>query len=138
MDNAWKPLYDWINFPKSVTRRRERTQKLTTFGKGDTRFHTVVAKCLWKLANSPHYPWGRAALTPSVYSAIPMHLKVGGVCAEYTEGVQVFFFRNLSVMAPMRTAFMTPIYVSPGLGLRMLRAETVGVFPRHVHQRLPR
>ena len=76
MNDAWLPLHNWVHAPKSAKGHQARINTLTTFGKKDKSFHKVVAKCLWKHANSPNHPWGRAALTPSVYSAIPVHSKV--------------------------------------------------------------
>ena len=94
MNDAWMTLYDWVHAPKTSKGHKRRLALLTTFSKKDTSFHTVVAKSLWKHANAPNHPWGRAALTPSVYSALPMQSKVMGVCRIYIGSLLGFFFVN--------------------------------------------
>ena len=74
---AWKPLKKWL-FDCTEKVAAVRGKALTKFGKEDKEFHSVVAKCLWNLANGPNLPWGRGAVQPAVYSDIPIHEKVVG------------------------------------------------------------
>ena len=68
---AWLPLSKWI-FSADDTEVKDRHEKLLTFNKDDKVFHTLVAKCLWRLARGANLPWGRSAVQANVYSAIPV------------------------------------------------------------------
>ena len=68
---AWVPLNTWMISDE------ERTKRLTNFNKTDVDLHSVVAKCLWNLANGDNRPWGVAASKPESYDAVPVKDKVG-------------------------------------------------------------
>ena len=72
---AWKPLREWLlDGPEDTYDERQRT--LVKFNKKSKEFIHVVAKCLWRMAGGPNLPWGRGAVQPVVFSAIPHHEKV--------------------------------------------------------------
>ena len=74
---AWNPLSVWLfNCTEQVAVARR--QVLTKFNKENNQFHSIIATCLWNLANGPNLPWGRGAVRPEVYSEIPIHEKVDG------------------------------------------------------------
>lgn len=84
-DVAWAPLREWLfNCDESDT--EQRGQILTHFNKDHTEFFSVVAQCLWNLANGANVPWGRGATQTSVYALLPIHEKVIGY-----DGVAFFF-----------------------------------------------
>ena len=75
---AWDPLIHWVfndvNADDDV--KNLRFVCLTKFTKEDTEFFTVVAQCLWNLANGSNVPWGRGVSRPGFYDSIPAHEKV--------------------------------------------------------------
>ena len=89
--DVWKPLHEFLY--KHSTCTQLRISRLMAFTKADDDLHVVVAKCLWRLANAPNLPWGRAAVQPNTYSVIPIAEKVHNVriCIRLIT-VIVFFF----------------------------------------------
>ena len=82
---AWAPLRAWLfDCEESVSKKRQ--QILVKFNKENTEFFSVVAQCLWNLANGTNVPWGRGATQTNVYALIPIHEKVIGC-----DGVSFFF-----------------------------------------------
>lgn len=73
---AWQALAEWIYQCGDDDESNRRQSLLITFGKDDTDFWDVVAACLWTLATAANLPWGRSAIQPSVYSAVPDYEKV--------------------------------------------------------------
>ena len=71
---AWNPLKDWLF--ADHTQSEARTNKIMTFKKTDVGFHRLVARCLWRLANAKHHPWGVSAVQPHAYSNVPVTKKV--------------------------------------------------------------
>ena len=73
---AWMPLRKWLfnDDDDKVAARRAAT--LTHFGKDDTGFYEVVARCLYKLATGPNVPWGRGPANADAYCNVPIHEKV--------------------------------------------------------------
>ena len=74
---AWSPLTNWL-FETDIDQAEtvRRSEVLTKFTKEDDDFHTIIARCLWKLANGSNVPWGRGAVQPHVFAAVPAHEKV--------------------------------------------------------------
>ena len=71
---AWKPLTDWLFRNQDIS--ESRVLRVTSFGKEDDDLHTVVGKCLWRVANATNHPWGVAAVKPRGYSAVAPYKKV--------------------------------------------------------------
>ena len=72
---AWEPLSQLVGTMFSRT-GATTSQVLTRFNRGNEEFFSTVALCLWKLANGANVPWGRAAVQPQVFEAVPRHEKV--------------------------------------------------------------
>ena len=85
---AWRPLAKWVReAPEGQQDLRHET--LLRFTDKDTEFWNIVAKCLRSMSTAVNLPWGRAAVQPTVYLAIPSYEKVS---VKYTLGC-IFFFR---------------------------------------------
>ena len=71
----------------------DRKRELLKFNKKSKKLHHLVAKCLWRMACGANLPWGRGAVQPVVYCAVPDHEKV---VAWYNKQlvVCVFFFSS--------------------------------------------
>ena len=89
---AWQALAEWV-YQCSDDESNRRQSLLLTFTKDDTDFWDVVAACLWSLATAANLPWGRYAVQPSVYSALPDYEKV----AYGRIDTRLFFFFSLSI-----------------------------------------
>ena len=99
---AWGPLLEWVRTaPDGQVHIRRDT--LTKFTDKDTEFWLVVAKCLRYMSKAPNLPWGRAAVQPAVYLAIPSYEKV---LVKYTLGC-IFFFDVRSLKPYMVTPCLT-------------------------------
>ena len=106
-DVAWAPLGSWL-FKCDDAVARERGEMLLKFHRGNLDFFSVVAQCLWNLANGANTPWGRAATQPRFYDHIPIHEKVigGGVKPR----CPFFFCRD-----HIRDTYMCGISVCPSM-----------------------
>ena len=83
---AWLPLAKWVReAPEAQKDRRQET--LLRFTKADREFWELVAKCLRSMSTAANLPWGRSAVEPNVYLAIPSYEKV---TVKYTLG-SIFF-----------------------------------------------
>ena len=71
---AWLPLKNWVFADEDDV--ETRVARLLAFGKRDDELHHLVARCLWRLCNAPNLPWGRGAVQPVFYDALPAHEKV--------------------------------------------------------------
>ena len=71
---AWQPLSSWLYSDPTITERR--VSRLTRFDKSDQDLFTVVAECLWRVAQGDNRPWGVGALLPSGYVLIRKTSKV--------------------------------------------------------------
>ena len=89
-DAAWAPLHQWL-FDCEDEERELKAEELTRFNKDSAEFFTVVAQCLWNLANGSNMPWGgRSATETEVYDRIPVYEKVRVKCD--------FFFCRLEML----------------------------------------
>ena len=79
---VWKPVSDWLYKNPDVTKMR--IHRLTSFNKADEDIHKLIAECLWSFANGANLPWGRGAIQPRAYSAVPIAEKVR--TSEYARG----------------------------------------------------
>ena len=131
---AWQPLRDWV-WVKDPTKSLARRERLMSFNKEDKVFHSVVAKCLWRLASGANLPWGRAGVHSCGYSEIPISEKV--VFFEYPHDwrqgytcllvVRFFFLVIENEHDHMWTSCLghtptMPICVRVGLGFRVWSA----------------
>ena len=95
---AWLPLKNWVFADEDDV--ETRVARLLAFGKRDDELHHLVARCLWRLCNAPNLPWGRGAVQPVFYDALPAHEKVLVIirCSivenRVESGLGYFFFRN--------------------------------------------
>ena len=93
---AWSPLAKWVcEAPEGEEDLRHET--LFRFTDKDTEFWNIVAKCLRSMSTAANLPWGRVAVQPTVYLAIPSYEKVS---VKYTLGC-IFFFDVRSLKSYM-------------------------------------
>ena len=80
---AWESLQRFVQAIPELTGKALRKEKMARLGRlrklaaKDDKVHTIIASCLWKMATGPNLPWGRSAVQPDLYSAVPFHEKVG-------------------------------------------------------------
>ena len=80
---AWESLRRWVQDIPDLTGDALRKEKLARLGRlrklaaNDDIVLARIASCLWKMATGPNLPWGRSAVQPDLYSAVPFHEKVG-------------------------------------------------------------
>ena len=72
---AWDPLTDWV-CAGSKKERMRKSRVLTKFTRTDEDFHKVVSRSLFNLACGSNVPWGRGAVQPQIFDAVPAHEKV--------------------------------------------------------------
>ena len=106
---AWEPLKNFI-YSGTQEEVDRKILRLRSFGPRDRGLIICVACCLWKLANGANLPWGRGALQPSLYSAIPAFEKVNLV--EYNEGCILYIY--IFLLTPY---YNTHIFDRRGLSL---------------------
>ncbi len=87
---AWEPLQSWL-----FSTPANKTDRIVAFNKSDDDLHSVVAKCLWRLANGANHPWGVTALQPRGYSAVPVPKKVSCQNTHAVDIVVHVFFLSL-------------------------------------------
>ena len=111
---AWRPLAKWVR-EATAAQVDLRRETLVRFTDKDTEFWNIVAKCLRSMSTAPNLPWGRTAVQPTVYLAIPSYEKVS---VKYTLGCIFFsmFVHSNHIWMVLRLTCSTFTIYDTGLG----------------------